>query len=494
MRRKINLLLLGCLLVPPAWALSLGTLTLGGAQKSVLSLSADEASQHPWVVIGPLSGALQVHLLLEGAGFRTLAELPLVAGLPVTWSWPLPPGTLRVSVSGVWKSAVATLRTTKRPAEGNELQVTRLRSGHPLYQFEFPAWNAAPSFTPQLILDVRAKGPWEATVSGEGVSKRFELGPEVTKWAYSPQAWGVPPRLVTLSAATDADFSPRELRATGIAGDQPLPADTATLLVWPHAQWRNSAREWFAWATAPNVLVLVTASYAVQDDYFKRLAFFVEKTGTRGTLVSDEALAGQHGWNAHDYAASDLANFYSLAAVRQFPLNPSELELRERLVASGILLVEGGGWKAGQGAVLGVSAESPPTLRGFLFTHEGFHGLYFTSDEFRRGVRDRWNQLSEGTKKAFRSFLAFSQYDPTDEPLMINEFQAYVLQQGRGAWPSYFGNRVLARSTNLSPAQRAQVVAELLVASADLEALAGRLFGVISGNLESVTALSGTKE
>jgi hypothetical protein len=345
-----------------------------------------------------------------------------------------------------------------------------------------------------LIIGVQSAGPWQATVSGRGISRRFALGPEVTQWAYSPQAWGVTPSVITLASASDPEFTPRELKATGIASDQPLPADTATLLAWPQEHWRIPAREWFAWSGAPKVLVLVSSSYAVQDDYFRRLAFFVEKAGTRGTLVSDEALAGQHGWNAHDYMPADLANFYSLAAARQFPLNPREIELRERLVASGILTAGDGKWQAGEGAVLGISAQSPPALRGFLFTHEGFHGLYFTSDDFRRGVRDRWNQLSDTTKRVFRSFLAYSRYDPANEGLMINEFQAYVLQQTREVWPSYFGSRVLARSPELSQAQRSQVVTELLIAANDLGTLVDRLFGVASGNLESVSVLSGTKE
>src|SRR6185369_16640237 len=89
---------------------------------------------------------------------------------------------------------------------------------------------------------------------------------------------------------------------------------------------------------------------------------------------------------------------------------------------------------------------SPPALRAVLFTHEAFHGLYFTSPEFREGVAEAWNSLSEGAKSAFRSFLALSQYDPLDEALMVNEFQAYVLQRPAADWTAFFRDRVLGKS------------------------------------------------
>src|SRR5262249_23088166 len=150
-----------------------------------------------------------------------------------------------------------------------------------------------------------------------------------------------------------------------------------------------------------------------------------------------------HGWNAHDYASADLARFFSLAAEQNFALNPAELELRDRLVGAGILKPVSGRWEAGTGALVGVSAESPPALRGVLFVHEAFHGLYYTSYRFRAGVKSAWEAMDESARAAFRSFLALSRYDPGDEALMINEFQAYVLQRRSLDWVGFFRDRVL---------------------------------------------------
>ena len=58
------------------------------------------------------------------------------------------------------------------------------------------------------------------------------------------------------------------------------------------------------------------ASYEIQDAFFKRLAFFVEKAGHAGRIESLSALGGLHGYNAHDYRAEDLARFFDTARRR----------------------------------------------------------------------------------------------------------------------------------------------------------------------------------
>jgi hypothetical protein len=372
--------------------------------------------------------------------------------------------------------------------------ITRFNTaqGEPGYRFEIPVWTTTPGYTPVLELEAQSPRGWKVLVKDGKNSRQFVLRGDVKRWTYSQRAWGVEPRVVTLVAqlAGDKNFRVDGLRATGVADGQPLPADTATLLEWPPGVWRQNDREWFAWSASPPVLVLVSGTYALQEGYFKRLAFFVEKTGYRGQILTDDELAGQHGWNAHDYDAPDLAKFFTLARSQSFPLNKRELELLDHLVAAGILVKVGtSSYEARNGAVLGVSAESPLALRQLLFTHEAFHGLYFTTPEFRQGVRDLWNQLSPVTKTTFRSFLAFSQYDPTNEALMINEFQSYVLQQSAAAWPAFVQNRVLSRAPPLTTTQKSQVWTELLVAGQGLKTLIMGLFGAVPGDLRSVWPL-----
>jgi hypothetical protein len=233
---------------------------------------------------------------------------------------------------------------------------------------------------------------------------------------------------------------------------------------------------------------LVSRDYRIQDAYLKRLAFFVEKTGFRGRLWSDQDMAALHGWNAHDYSAPDLARFYTTAAAQGFVLHPEEVELRNRLTAAGVLSDRGHGvWEPGTGALVGISAESPPALRAALFTHEAFHGLYYTSQDFRSGVAAVWQGLSAPAQEAFRSYLAVSDYDPGFEALMVNEFQAYVLQRSAAEWRAFFQDRVLggARAFARSPAA-ANLLDQYLGAAKTLEALVVGLYGLRSGDVATV--------
>ncbi len=168
----------------------------------------------------------------------------------------------------------------------------------------------------------------------------------------------------------------------------------------------------------------------------------------------------------------------------RFPLNRSEIELRDRLVAAGVLVPrEANAWDPGTGALVGISAQSPPALKAVLFVHEAFHGLYYTSPEFRAGVKTIWDDLSEGARNAFRSFLALSQYDPGNEALMINEFQAYVLQRSAADWAPFLRERVLSRE---APGEAATWLAEYLSAAQGLDSLVHRLYGLKSGNVSLV--------
>ena len=75
--------------------------------------------------------------------------------------------------------------------------------------------------------------------------------------------------------------------ATAFSQGSPIPADPADILSYRVESWRNSRYEVFSWDAFPEILIFDTANYAVQDRLFKRLAFFVEKTGFRGRLSTD---------------------------------------------------------------------------------------------------------------------------------------------------------------------------------------------------------------
>jgi len=191
------------------------------------------------------------------------------------------------------------------------------------------------------------------------------------------------------------------------------------------------------------------ASYALQDRFFKRLAFFVEKKGFRGKLWKDEEIEEFRGWNAHDYRAEDLAQFFSVAAATAFPLNQEEQELRELLLANGIIQKgdDLSPYLPGRGAVLSIARGAEEYLRTLFLVHESFHGLFFIDPEFQEFAGARWKKLDLKAKRFLAGYFSLDslQYDTANEYLMKNELMAYVLQQNVGAASHYFGSVLPSR-------------------------------------------------
>jgi hypothetical protein len=225
----------------------------------------------------------------------------------------------------------------------------------------------------------------------------------------------------------------------------PIVADPGVILDYPQTVWRNDGYEVFRWESFPDALIFDTADYEVQDRLFKRLAFFVEKKGYRGRLVSDQDLAGQHAWNAHDYRAEDLAAFYERARLQNFPLLPEELTLRTILIDNGIIKMTNGSVAAGKGAIVSISRESNGYLRRLFMAHECFHGIFFIDEDFRNFAQQRYDGLDPVSKRVLLSYFDYQAYDITDEYLVVNEFMAYLLQQSVGAAVEYFGKTVPER-------------------------------------------------
>ena len=222
----------------------------------------------------------------------------------------------------------------------------------------------------------------------------------------------------------------------------PLKTDPGLLIRWPREHWRHQQYELFEWESFPGVLLFDTATYDIQSKFFTRLAFFTEKTGYRGRLLTDEELVGKHGYNAHDYRPESLAQFFTLAAQQNFPLNQYEILLRDILVRNGVILHDGqNAFAPGQGAVISISQESTEYLRRTFVNHECWHGIYFTKSEFRDTVDFVYTIMDATSFDFLRSYFALwpsLQYDPNDDYLIHNELMAYLMQQGVSACADYF--------------------------------------------------------
>ena len=228
---------------------------------------------------------------------------------------------------------------------------------------------------------------------------------------------------------------PRVVRVEPISAGsgEPITAELGAVLLVERSRWRGADFESYRWSDIPDMLVVDTASYELQDRMFKRLSFFVEKEGYAGSIPEPEAVADLHGFNAHDYRAEDLARFFAAASDERIELLPEERRLRELLLRAGVLRTEGGRPRAGKGGVISISRDSTPELRERLLGHEALHGLYFTSPAFRAAVASAWNGASSDLTRFVELYLSRPNwsYDLGNSYLLQNEFMAYLLQYRR---------------------------------------------------------------
>ena len=278
----------------------------------------------------------------------------------------------------------------------------------------------------------------------------------------------------------------------------PINADPGLIIDWPQKNVRNSQFELFSWPKFPSVLILDCADYAVQDAFFKRLAFYVEKKGYAGTLLTDKDMDTLHGFNAHDYRAESLASFFNQAERERFTLNKSELLLRDILFANGVIMRSAKDIVPGKGAVISISRESPRYLRRLFLTHEGLHGIYFTEQSLRTFVDEVFNNLAKRDAKSLAFLRRYFEvtpslnYNTADGYLLKNEFMAYLLQQKIDGVRPYFTD-VLSKRRFISAAEpelceyiRKTQARSLIEAAETMSAFLYDAWGVEGGNVFSV--------
>lgn len=223
---------------------------------------------------------------------------------------------------------------------------------------------------------------------------------------------------------------------------KPIKVDPGLVIRWKMSNWRGTDYELFEWDRFENVLLFDISNYKIQDDFFRRLAYFVEKAGYRGRILSDSELEGKHGYNAHDYKADDLARFYEKARNENFKLNSKEELLKQILLQSKVIQISPEGKiLGGKGAVISICQESPEYLRRQFISHEGWHGIFFIDEEFKNVVASIYYTMDPKTRDYLLKYFQVTpslNYDVNDEYLMKNEFMAYMLQQPVHSTGEYF--------------------------------------------------------
>ena len=243
------------------------------------------------------------------------------------------------------------------------------------------------------------------------------------------------------ASAIDGEISLDGLSSLGYEVLEPIRTDPGLILNYKTSQWRTTDYEIYEWDRFPQILFFDTRNYEVQDRLFRRLAFFVEKQGYKGRLLTNEELGDMHGYNAHDYSAQSMANFFNKAAEINFQLNEEELLLKRILIYNGLLEDDGFYVKANEGGLVSISRETPGWSRTNLLAHEGWHTIFFRDAEFRNFVSAVYYTFDPDSRAFLIDYFKSQPslgYDVNDEYLMHNEFMAYIMQQRLSEVANYF--------------------------------------------------------
>ena len=218
----------------------------------------------------------------------------------------------------------------------------------------------------------------------------------------------------------------------------------------------HSGTALFQLAENPRIYVLDYGSLQVQGQTFNRIAAFIEwQEAPKEQVLNDRGLAMliEHAsenpatlFFGHDYRATDLARFFTVAQRSGVVLNEKERALQALLLDQGFM-------RAGKTGFIPIPPEkvlvsipkeqddNPQTpqnesvtwlMRRIILSHELSHGEFFTNPDYARYCEEFWHhQLSDAQRKGFIRFLSSAQhYDVHNETLLINEFQAYLVYSG----------------------------------------------------------------
>ncbi len=258
-------------------------------------------------------------------------------------------------------------------------------------------------------------------------------------------AWWFWPHPATPPPATTASIPAPPIVATPI----PPTAPPATAPATPPAFDIQSANETqirndiptgltvFRFADNPNIVVLDFASLHEQGKMLNRVAALVEKADLpRDRVLTDEELDAailkrgdtvETFYYGHDYSAEALVRFFALADAQHIQLDPQEKRLRALLQQLGWSGANAVGGLISLPAV-GSAANVTMAARTSILRHELSHGEFFSDPDYAAYVHNFWlTALTEAERANVRKFLASEDYDVTDEVLMYNEMQAYLM-------------------------------------------------------------------
>lgn len=191
---------------------------------------------------------------------------------------------------------------------------------------------------------------------------------------------------------------------------------------------------------------LIILDYQSREDQnlaLGRITMFIEDEEYKEKIVSLDILEQNKKYLlAHDLKGEDIARFFNNAKEE---LTQQEKDLRNISLTNGIIKVKDGAYnRVPKTAVISFHHDDKLLVyRETMVSHELQHGLDFTSPMHWRESKEKWHSLSDEQKEIFKKFLEkVSNYDLSDENLVITEFRAFTHTTGKIDYDFYINGLI----------------------------------------------------
>ncbi|WP_025375534.1 hypothetical protein [Borrelia parkeri] len=229
--------------------------------------------------------------------------------------------------------------------------------------------------------------------------------------------------------------------------NKPINSDLKFIFNYKKENYRRDSFELFKLIAEPDIYVLKFKNLNDQSLMLKRIAFFIEKKGFRGMLLSNNELKNKVGWKGHNYRLKDIITFFNVAQKSNIKLNKKEIILKNLIIINKLAHIENNTIKIkdkSRNIAFATYAEDETmskTAQMTIFMHEILHMYFFTDNNFNKAIFNFWNKnVSSKDKKAWIKFLDNKGYDVKSQYLIINEFFTYTTQISKKDIAKYLTN------------------------------------------------------
>lgn len=200
----------------------------------------------------------------------------------------------------------------------------------------------------------------------------------------------------------------------------------------------------------PEIFIFDFPGLAYQGKSFNRITQFTEQQFTEeyprvlNNHELDQYMQAARRTQAdfafgHDILVSEFVKFFNFAIRDKIQLNIEELFIRDFLEKNNLIRFWRGFYQAMKPDVVVLSIpqsqvrnHAEPIVsdgaRLTILTHEMAHAEYYTNPYYRKFCQNFWqNTLDDRQRELFSKFLMTYNYSVTNEELLINEMQAYLM-------------------------------------------------------------------